>query len=66
LDWFSNYSKEEIPPEHLWEDVEGLDLWFGRVSEDRETQSEGTGVPDNFDADDEALGDNELARALRG
>jgi hypothetical protein len=35
------------------------------VSEQREAEASGESVPDNFEPDDEALGDNELARAFR-
>lgn len=66
LSWHENYPSDEVPPEYLWEDPEGLDMWFKKVMQKREEQASGTGVPDNFEPDDDPLGDNELARALRG
>lgn len=65
MSWFENYTSEEIPPEHIWDDPEGCDLWFAKVSEKREAEYAGDSVPDNFEPDDDALGDNELARAFR-
>lgn len=36
LGWFENLSKDEIPPEHLWEDSEGLEEWWTGVAAKRE------------------------------
>jgi hypothetical protein len=66
LAWHENYPSEEVPPEYLWEDPEGLDMWFKKIMAQRELEMSGEGVPSNFEANDEPLGDNELARALRG
>lgn len=62
LAWFENNSKDDVPPEHLWEDPEGLELWWERVRDRRERGV--TGRPDD-DSTDEDLAENELARAFK-
>jgi hypothetical protein len=59
--WYENYTKEEMPPEHIWEDTEGLDEWFERVRERR-------GLPPSSSSDSnetEELDDNEFARVFK-
>lgn len=64
LSWFENYTKEDLPPEHIWEDADGLDEWWDRVKERRERgMSAPSGAPSG-DADEE-LAENELARAFK-
>ncbi len=36
LTWYENLQKDEVPPEHLWEDVEGLEQWWKDVEAKRE------------------------------
>lgn len=76
LNWRENLTKEEMPPEHIWEDPEGLDDWWHRVEAKRSD-----GVPtasrysDSDDDEDSGMGgkssggpemvQNDLARALR-
>ncbi len=37
LSWFENCTKEEIPPEYMWEDSDGLEQWWAAVKEKRES-----------------------------
>lgn len=76
LSWFENCTKEELPPEYLWEDSEGLEHWWESVKDARE---DGT-TPDKpdrrtSDEDEGEWGDhdpgpgtaeNDLARILKG
>lgn len=58
LSWYENRSEDEVPPEHLWEDPEGLNLWWERVSERSGIRSSGGASPDG--AVEEMVG-NDLA-----
>lgn len=60
LSWYENYTEKEVPPSHIWEDVEGLEQWFNRIHDDRGYASAGDTVPD----EDEMMG-NDLARMFR-
>ena len=58
LNWMQNLPREEMPPEYLWDDVEGLEQWWEQVQYRREVASPGDGPePD--------LVENELARELK-
>lgn len=67
LNWFENLPDDERPPEHIWEDAEGLELWWETVKAKRED-----GMPTNRGLDDHAqddqsphLTENEYARFLK-
>lgn len=70
MSWHENLSKDEVPPERLWEDPEGLEQWWARVEEKRES-----GMPvsntntSSADASESSPGpevvENDLARALK-
>jgi hypothetical protein len=70
LNWYENLSKDEVPPEHLWEDPEGLDEWWEQVEAKRD---DGTATRGRYDddgddsSDSEAPGmaQNDLARSLK-
>lgn len=75
LNWRENLTSEEVPPEHIWEDSEGLDEWWKQVDAKRRdgmpmTTARRGSDDDDEDSDDrpESMGmaQNELAKALRG
>ncbi len=35
LSWYENLPEDERPPEHLWEDAEGLEQWWAHVEAKR-------------------------------
>lgn len=48
IGWFENNTQSDIPPEHLWDDAEGLDKWWQRVAARREeSMSGGEYVPED-------------------
>jgi len=57
LNWMQNLPREEMPPEYLWDDVEGLQRWWDHIQYRRETASPGDDSSD--------LVENELARELK-
>lgn len=66
LTWFDNLAKDEIPPEHLWEDTKGLELWWADVQERRDRKYGTSTATDNDDRDSAPeLAENDLARAFR-
>lgn len=69
LSWFENFPKEDTPPEHIWEDPEGLEEWWDRVKERREIRASGGGRQGPISDDDSGSADefegNELARVLK-
>lgn len=65
MNWHENVSKDEVPPEYLWEDGRGLELWWASVEEKRD-QRYGTGKSDDDDRDSTPqMAENDLARALK-
>lgn len=64
LAWFENHGKEDTPPEHIWEDPEGLEEWWEMVKERKEAQFSGRSAPSG-DTSAEEMEDNELARAFK-
>lgn len=66
LNWFENLPKDEVPPEYLWEDSEGLEWWWSAVEEKRESGDDAVSRPGG-DEDDQSssMADNELARFLK-
>lgn len=65
LAWFENHTKEDLPPDHIWEDPEGLEEWWDRVKERKESQSSGRSAPSSSDSGSEEHESNELARAFK-
>lgn len=62
--WFENRPKDEIPPEHIWEDTEGLEEWWTRLEHNKEIAgSMGAGVT-HKDVE-ESWTQNELVRAYK-
>ena len=64
LNWYENLPEEEIPPQYLWEDPEGLEQWRQQLR-DRKEYAASTGRPLS-DVGDEELVSNDLAREFRG
>jgi hypothetical protein len=66
LSWYENLPKEEIPPEYLWEDSEGLEMWWNSLDERREEKM-GRYRQQGGDGGDEDAGmaDNDMARFLK-
>lgn len=62
LNWYENLPKNEVPPEHLWEDSEGLDLWWKTVEAKRE---DGTSSAGSSEDETPELVDNDLAREFK-
>jgi hypothetical protein len=58
INWHENLPKEEVPPEHLWADAEGLEQWWARVESNRDDGITGD--------DDSSMEENDYARALKG
>lgn len=70
LNWHENLPKDEVPPEHLWEDVEGLELWWKDVEAKREDgipTRRGRGSSNDSDDDDPGpeMVENDYARSLK-
>lgn len=63
LNWYENLPKNEVPPEHLWEDAEGLDLWWKAVEAKRADGTSSGVVAD--DSDDSEMTDNDMGREFR-
>lgn len=63
LSWYESYAEEEVPPENIWEDTEGLDLWWERVADKRKDPDSARSSDDN--EDDPKMISNDLARELR-
>ena len=67
LNWYENLSKEDIPPEHLWEDAQGLEQWWDDVKarqEDGVSTKRGRSSSKDEDDSDEMV-ENDLARYLK-
>lgn len=69
LTWYENLQKEEVPPEHLWEDPEGLEQWWQWV-EDKHADGRDSVAPTNRlgsddDDPDPGMAENDLARFLK-
>lgn len=64
LSWYEAYAEEEVPPENIWEDSEGLDLWWKEVDRKRKEKAEDPESQSSGD-DDPKMISNDLARELR-
>lgn len=68
LTWYENLPKEDMPPEYLWEDSEGLEMWWKTVEARREDgvpTSQGDADPANTDQPRQMV-ENDVARFLKG
>lgn len=71
IGWHENLSTDEVPPEYLWEDSEGLELWWADVKARREDNmpmpNRGSSRSDDDDEHpDSGMAENDLARAFKG
>ena len=70
LNWHENLSKEDVPPEYLWEDARGLEQWWDDV---RARQEDGVATKrgrsssrdDDDPTDSDEMVENDLARYLK-
>lgn len=68
LTWYENLQKDEVPPEHLWEDSEGMEQWWESVEAKREdggTTTRGR-VSDADEDSSPGMAENDYARYLKG
>lgn len=65
LAWFENHVKEDLPPEHIWEDPEGLEEWWDLVKDRKERQMSGGARSGGGDESSSEMESNELARAFK-
>lgn len=59
LSWHEHRAEDEVPPEHLWDDGEGLDEWWKEVDARKGRDSFGSD-----DEEPEQVG-NDLAAAFK-
>lgn len=60
LSWFEHRAEDEVPPEHIWEDSEGLDQWWKEVD-----ARKGRDRPDADDDEETESVGNDLAAAFK-
>lgn len=67
LNWYENLTEDERPPEYLWEDEPGLEMWWKTVEAKREDGMDTSrGHPDPAQNDQaQKLTENDHARFLR-
>lgn len=69
LNWYENLPNDEVPPEHLWEDPEGLEQWWRQVedrrSDDRPDLADTDRSADDDEHRDPGMAENDLARFLK-
>lgn len=67
LSWYENLPKEDVPPEYLWEDGEGLEMWWRTVEDRRNDGVETSRGHTDHDQDDQApkMVENDVARFLK-
>ncbi len=70
LSWYENLPKDEVPPEYLWEDSQGLEQWWAAIEDKRSdgmpTSRGRIDVPDGDDGDQPpGMAENDYARFLK-
>lgn len=70
LSWHEHLPKEDVPPEHLWEDSEGLEQWWATVEARRDdggaTTTRGTEPSETGDAEPgREMAENDYARHFK-
>jgi len=67
LSWFENLPEEDRPPEYLWEDEQGLEMWWASVEAKREDGATTSRGPTDHAHDDQApsMTENDHARFLK-
>jgi len=66
LSWHEHLIKEEIPPEHLWDDSQGLDMWWEYIRDKREDNIPIPRSGDDEDERDGRVAENDIAKAFKG
>jgi hypothetical protein len=64
LGWYENLQKNEVPPEYLWEDSEGLEMWWNSLDERREAKNHQYRQGAGDDGESE-MASNDMARFLK-
>lgn len=74
LTWYENLQKEDVPPEYLWDDAEGLEQWWEMVEQRRQDgqgtdrlagRSERSSESDGDDDQDPGMAENDYARFFK-
>lgn len=72
LSWHEHLSKDEVPPEYLWEDAQGLEAWWLTVEDRRkdgfpptEHSSPGDEAAEDSTTGGSGMAQNDLARRLK-
>ena len=71
LNWHANLPKDERPPEYLWDDAKGLELWWQRVEAARSDGVSTSAFNRSSESDSGSSGaapqvvENDLARMLK-
>lgn len=68
LGWYENLSSDEVPPEYLWEDAEGLEQWWKKVEDKRSDGRPSTSGRSSEDDDEDpepGMAENDYARFLK-
>lgn len=69
ISWYENLPEDEVPPEYLWEDPKGLEMWWKTVEDKREDgQPSVSGRNSGSDSDDDdgpGMAENDYARYLK-
>lgn len=68
LSWHENLQPDEVPPEYLWEDGEGLEQWWKRIEEKRSdgiSTGRGSSSSDDEGDPDPGMAENDYAQALK-
>lgn len=67
LNWYENYVEDEIPPEPIWDDAEGVSQWFKVIKKRHEDKFKfpGSGGDDDDEGTDNSMMGNDLADYFR-
>jgi hypothetical protein len=73
LSWYEHLPKDEVPPEYLWEDAQGLEQWWATVEAKRDSgmpTSRGRDIERAEEGDDDgdpgpSMAENDYARSLK-
>lgn len=68
LSWYENLPEEDRPPEYLWADSQGLEMWFNSVdAKHKDGMGTNRGRTDDHAQDDQrpSMTENDHARFLK-
>lgn len=66
LSWYENHSGDDIPPDHIWEDPQGLSKHWEKVKERMDEKYGVSSGPKSSVTETAPMEENALARELRG